>query len=80
MVVRNANEVFDIEELIVRVIPLTKGFATKKYGDAIFNRLNSVQIIQYHADYLGNPLINKRERKLIEKVIDHHLKIRNSSG
>nr|QXN75367.1 MAG: RNA-dependent RNA polymerase [Grapevine-associated mitovirus 14] len=48
-----------------------------KIANSFFNRLNSVELIHYTTDYLGNPLLTKRERTLIKWVIKHEIKKNN---
>lgn len=40
-----------------------------KYAIAMERKLNSPELISYNTDYLGNPLLSKRELRLINSVL-----------
>lgn len=70
LVVRTKMEVFQVADLAGRIANLSFiDDKIAKIANSFFDRLNSVELIQYTTDYLGNPLISKRERTLIKWVL-----------
>lgn len=70
LIVRNYDEVVKTvrnAENLMTLLSLRLNMRTEV--NAFFDRLNSVAIIRYDIDELGNPLLSKREKALLNDVI-----------
>jgi len=71
VVVRDGDEILELDEIAARLLRLVKEPSIiGKYSLILFERLQAAEIIQYDCDYLGNPLITRAERRLINELMD----------
>lgn len=72
LVVRTMEDVQKVTELAERFVMLKfVDDEIAKIAVVYHDRMNNVSLIQYDADFLGNPYFTKKELRLIDQIIEY---------